>query len=251
MSRANILIGTPCYGGQVSHLYMQSVLRLMSEAASWDVAFTLGLLAHDSLVPRARNKLFAAFLDNPELTHLFFIDADLAFEPSSVKRMLDFDQDLVAGRYPLKVVDWPSVDRRAKAGSGAGQGPLSEAGLVYVGLPCAGAAREERDGFVTGTYAGTGFMMMKRIVAERMRAGYPEAQFKSMQTYPPSQNQSPNLYNVFACEIDSETGTYLSEDYTFCRKWCALGGKLWLDQQTRLSHVGSMVFEGTPATFGG
>jgi hypothetical protein len=246
MPRANILIGTPCYGGLVSHLYMQSVIRLMSVAATWDVTFLLGLLAHDSLVPRSRNKIFATFLDQPDITHLFFIDADIAFEPEAVLRMLDFDQDLVAGMYPLKVIHWPQVDKRVKRGEASDA--LPQAGLNYVGVPCAGAEREAREGFVTGTYAGTGFMMMKRCVAERMAAGYPETKFKSMQTYPPSQSQSPNLYNIFDCQIDPETGTYLSEDFTFCKRWKALGGKIWLDEKTRLTHVGNYAFEGNPAT---
>jgi hypothetical protein len=245
MSKTTILIGTPCYGGLVSHLYMQSVLRLMAEAASWDVAFQLGLLANDSLVPRARNKLFAAFLDNPELTHLFFIDSDIAFEPSAVRRLLDRDVDLAAGRYPLKVHHWPLIEKRAKEGAV----PLAEAGLTFVGLPDPPTTREEKAGFVTGTYAGTGFMLIKRIVAERMIAAYPETHFKAMQTYPPDQNQSPNLYNLFDCQIDPESGVYLSEDYTFCRRWRALGGKIWLDQETRLTHVGGGVFSGTPNAF--
>ncbi|MGE4351217.1 MAG: hypothetical protein AB7E52_03410 [Bdellovibrionales bacterium] len=245
MSFANILIGTPCYGGMVSHLYMQSVLQMVAYGSSKNMMFTLGLLAHDSLVPRARNTLFAKFLDMKELTHLFFIDADIGFDPTAIERMVNFDQDVVAGMYPLKVIHWPQVAKRAP------QVPTDElvhSGLNYVGIPCKGEELEERDGFTTGSYAGTGFMLIKRNVAEKMAAAYPETHYKAAQTYPIPKQQSPNLYNIFDCMVDPDTKTYLSEDFTFCHRWRKIGGKIWLDRQTQLTHIGTYPFEGKPTT---
>ena len=43
---------------------------------------------------------------------------------------------------------------------------------------------------------------------------------------------------LFECEIDRETGEYLSEDFGFCRRWLAIGGTLWLDTLGSLSHTG-------------
>jgi hypothetical protein len=47
--------------------------------------------------------------------------------------------------------------------------------------------------------------------------------------------------------IHPETGEYLSEDYAFCHRWRAIGGRIWLDTQCRLTHVGSFEFHGNPA----
>jgi hypothetical protein len=44
--------------------------------------------------------------------------------------------------------------------------------------------------------------------------------------------------------IDKESGAYLSEDYTFCKRWRALGGKIWLDTESTLSHIGPFDFNG-------
>ncbi len=239
MTTKNILIGTPCYGGLVTHVYMQSILKLMAWAMDKDVTFLLGLLAHDSLVPRSRNTLFAKFLDTPDATHLFFIDADIGFEPEAFGRLLSFDEDLVAGRYPIKAVHWPQVVRAVREGQ---TDNLDKAGLNYVGIPCEGPALETRDGFVTADYVGTGFMLMKRVVAERMAAGYPETHYNQAQTYPPPKTQSHHLYNVFDCMVDPDTQTYLSEDFTFCKRWQKLGGKIWLDQQSQLTHIGTQPF---------
>jgi hypothetical protein len=45
--------------------------------------------------------------------------------------------------------------------------------------------------------------------------------------------------------IDPDTKEYLSEDYAFCRRWLALGGKIWLDIKSRLTHVGYNAFHGS------
>lgn len=245
MQFANVLIGTPCYGGLVTHIYMQSVMQMAAFGASRNIMFNLGLLAHDSLVPRARNTLLAKFLDTPGLTHLFYIDADIGFPPEAIGRMLDHDQDVVAGMYPLKVIHWPQV---AKHKDSMADDELKFAGLNYVGFPCTGDELEERNGFCTGTYAGTGFMLIKRAAVERLVAAYPETKYKAQQTYPVPKHQSQNLYNLFDCIVDPDTKTYLSEDFTFCHRWRKIGGKIWLDKETKLSHTGNYQFDGDPTT---
>jgi len=244
MSFSNILLGTPCYGGLVTHVYMESILKMVAFGASQNIMFTLGMLAHDSLVPRARNKLMAKFLDTPNLTHLFFIDADLGFPAESIKRMVDLDEDVVAGMYPLKVLHWPQIAQNIEKLENE---ELQSSGLNYVGIPCKGEEREEKNGFVTGEYAGTGFMLIKKEAALKMIEAYPETKFKTAQTYPIEKNPSDNNYNLFDCIVDPDTGTYLSEDFTFCHRWRKLGGKIWLDTETKLAHIGNYKFEGDPS----
>ena len=55
-----------------------------------------------------------------------------------------------------------------------------------------------------------------------------------------------NQFALFDCIIEPESGTYLSEDYTFCRRWRDIGGKLWLDTEGALVHVGTYDFVGNP-----
>jgi len=245
-SRPNVIVGTPCFGGLVTHVYVHSLLKLMAYATACKIRIGLWTAAHDSLVPRSRNSIVAGFLDTPESTHLMFIDADTGFEPEHVGRLIAFDQDIVASMYPVKNIDWEQAARRA------GAGPLTvdqirEAGLHYVGVPCAPGEREERDGFVTAKYAGTGFMLIKRAAVERLIAAYPETKYAATQTYPRPARKSENLYNLFDCMIEPETRTYLSEDFAFCHRWRRIGGKLWLDTRGRLKHVGSYEFEGSPS----
>ena len=53
---------------------------------------------------------------------------------------------------------------------------------------------------------------------------------------------------LFNCMIDEATGTYLSEDFSFCRRWTDMGGEIWADLQSRLTHVGTVSFDGDVAT---
>lgn len=245
MTKPFILIATPCYGGVVHQGYMESVVQLMGYASANDFAVTLALNGSDSLITRSRNKLVSVFLDTPAMTHLMFIDADISFRPEDLHRLLKFDEDVVAGMYPVKNIDWARLQQHQQPGMP--EQHLKESGLNYVGLSCQGAEWEERDGFVTGIYAGTGFKLIKRRVFERMIAAYPETKFQAAQTYPRPKTYSNNQYALFDCIIDPMTGVYLSEDFAFCQRWRKIGGKIWLDTQSRLAHIGSYRFEGTPA----
>lgn len=250
----NILIGTPCYGGMLTQVYVQSLVRVMADvralAAAGESTVGLVLRTHqDSLITRARNSIFTAFLDQPQLTHLLFIDADTGFEPAQIKRMLDFEEDLVAGVYPVKSFDWTRMSNYVNAQQALGKQVSAEqlraSGLTFVGIACNGKEREERDGFVTAQYAGTGFMLIRRSCAEKLVAAYPETKYKSAHINEPA---SENRYNLFDCAVAPETGIYLSEDYTFCQRWRKLGGKVWLDMRSPLKHVGAYEFQGTPVT---
>ncbi|HEX3939395.1 MAG TPA: hypothetical protein VHX43_17975 [Xanthobacteraceae bacterium] len=44
--------------------------------------------------------------------------------------------------------------------------------------------------------------------------------------------------------VDPETRRYLSEDYGFCRLWEALGGEIYVDANSNLSHSGERLYRG-------
>ena len=234
--RPHIMIATPCYGGLLNQGYVEAIVQLTTYAPAHGFDVTLVMNGHDSLITRSRNKLVSVFLDNPHFTHLMFIDADIVFKPDYVKRMLDFDEDVVAGMYPVKGIDWAQVKKQL--GPDVTEAQLQEAGLNLVGLPYPKKEGEERDGFVTAAYAGTGFKLIKRAVFEKMIAAYPETKYMVAQTFPRTTNNSNSQYALFDCLIDPMTGIYLSEDFAFCQRWRKLGGQIWLDTKSHLTHIG-------------
>jgi len=99
------------------------------------------------------------------------------------------------------------------------------------------------DGLIEVHDAGTGFMCIKRHVIEKMIDAYPESHYNKEPKHVIMQGDDGKRWALFDTMID-EDNRYLSEDYTFCRRWQRLGGKIWLDPQTLLSHVGTHTFEG-------
>jgi hypothetical protein len=234
----HLMVGTPCYGGVVTQRYMQSVCGLIDYANVKGIAVSVELLGYDSLITRSRNTIVSTFLDSPA-THLMFIDADIGFSAAQVDRMLAFDQDVVAGMYPLKIVHYDeSVLTHINAGE-----TLESAQIRYVGALEPDGRREEIDGFSTGEFAGAGFLLMKRQALSRLIAAYPQTRYTAAHNQA-ALNPSANKFALFDCMIEPETGHYLSEDYTFCYRWRATGGKLWLDTRSQLMHVGPREFVG-------
>ena len=240
MTKPLVVVGTPCFGGVVTQDYTMSLLNLQAAASTAGIDVAVVMLGNDALITRARSAIVAKFLDAPNATHLLFVDADIAFSPEQVIRMLKFDKDFTAGLYPAKIIDWQQLAAHA----GKTNETLDEGGLAYVGDICKGAELKKENGFATGVYAGTGFQLIKRGVFERMIKAYPETKYKGLHAFPRPAQPSNNLYALFDCEIDPETGVYLSEDYAFCRRWRAIGGEIWLDLQSRLVHTGSYTFRG-------
>jgi len=235
----HLFVATPCYGGLVHQRYMQCICILLQYGTANGIPVSVELLGHDSLITRGRNSLVAKFLDTQTATHMLFIDADTGFEVQQILRMLAFDRDVVAGMYPLKLIDWsPEALERVRAGE-----TLEQAPIRFVGVPS--EPREQEGSFVAGDYGGTGFMMIKRGVFERMMAAYPQLRYTAAHNAA-APSQSPNQYALFDCIIDEKTGEYLSEDYAFCQRWRDIGGKIWLDTESRLVHIGNHEFYGSP-----
>jgi hypothetical protein len=237
----NIFVATPCFGGMATQRYVHSMIGLMNRGTEAGYAVTLQMLGHESLITRGRNTLVAMFLDS-SATHLMFIDSDIGFDPLEAEQMLKFNQDVVAGMYPLKLMEW---DAAATCRARNGEDPAT-APIRFVGAPLPEGQREWRGAFVTAEFAGTGFMLIRRNVFERMIEAYPHTHYTAAHISS-SAPATRNLYALFDCMIEEETSHYLSEDYTFCKRFRAIGGKVWLNTHSNLVHVGSFDYSGSPA----
>lgn len=238
-SRINLAIATPCYGGQLTWLYHESVMRLFATCLSAGIDVSPLVVAGDALITRARSELVAQFLDNPATTHLLFIDSDIGFDPDQARRLLAFGADVTAAAYPAKVIEWDRTKQLVATGEFR-----PEKMYRYVYGVADKARIEGRNGFIKASYAGTGFMMIRRAALEKMCAAHPELRYRATHTRSAHANESVNRYALFDCMIEPETGTYLSEDFAFCRRWTALGGEIWVDAKSRLKHVGPVIFDG-------
>jgi hypothetical protein len=224
LEHVRLMIATPCYGGQVTSHYLQSIVRLTRLATQIDLKFTLFSVDNESLITRARNRCVHTFLES-DATHLMFVDADIGFSPFDVFRMLLHDEDIVVASYPKKGLDWEAlVDRKVDS--------VLEARAITIQHVVNVASELEGSSLLEVLDAGTGFMVIKREVIDRMIEANPEWAYG---------HEAGGVWHaIFDCEIDD--GRYLSEDYTFCRRWQRLGGKILLDPEIILTHTGSYTF---------
>jgi hypothetical protein len=236
--RRHLVVGTPCYGGMVTHLYMTSIMNLQKECLIRGIPFQLALLGGDALITRARNTIATQFMENTEATHLLFIDADIGFDAKSVFRLLDFNVDFCGGMYPVKNIEWSFAKECVEQGRDIRSGTMN----YVVGFE----DRTKIEGvgpFAKAKYLGNGFMLLTRKVFETLEEKYPELKFRRINANPDPQADSPHRYAFFECMID-ERGFYLPEDYTFCKRWSDAGGDIWVDLESKLTHLGLYNFVG-------
>ena len=238
-NKINLVIATPCFGGQISVLYAASLFKLQKLVRGYS-DFNLKVLFKDgdALITRARASLISQFLDDPRATHLLFVDADIGFEPEQVLRLIECGAEMCAAIYPIKRIDWDKVRSTIET---ARPNPAA-ASLKYVFEVDDPNAVTEKGGFVKVRYAGTGFLMIRRGALEKMCLHYPQLQFKRDHSVDAA-TATDNRFALFECMI-AEDGTYLSEDFAFCKRWTDVGGEIWADLKSKLSHVGPMTFCG-------
>ena len=246
LRKRHVLVATPCYGGMVGEPYLKAMTGLSILFKHYGLNFTLATLSNESLVTRARNTLTAMFLQNPNYTHMMFIDADIGFIPQDVIKLLHRDKDIVTGAYPKKTINWPAVQGVAMDQKPTDPFELAKFQASYV----LNIKREHTDskeiplvkGLIPVLDAGTGFMMIKREVIDKMIKQYPETRYTNDLNTDPK--LAPYFYALFDTMIEPETKRYLSEDYTFCRRWQKMDGEIWMDPSINLDHYGSYPFQG-------
>ena len=150
ISAIHLVIGTPCYGGQITVPNFTAAIRVRDFCREKRHPADLSMPWGDALVTRARQTIAAYFMADPTATHLLYIDADINYEVDRVSAC-SFDREICAGIYPLKRYDWDLVRKRALAG----EAHLESAGLSYV--IDLNKQFETVDGFGRVAQAGTGF----------------------------------------------------------------------------------------------
>jgi len=246
----HIFIATPCYGGQIGEPYFRSMMRLAILCNKYDIQFTVSTLANESLITRGRNTLVSFFMEHPEATHLFFIDADIEFDPNDLLRMVAYDRPITVGAYPKKAINWNSIIDASRRNEEETAETIEGHSSNYVvnfdfvkneeGKPT--PQIQIRDNLIKLKDAGTGFMCIKKEVVQQMFDAHPELKYANDINV--DKKFEKHMYALFDTMIDPESRRYLSEDYTFCRLWQNMGGEVFLDPRTALNHVGHYTFRG-------
>lgn len=248
MEQIRLFLATPCYGGMLFKEYLIGLLELQKECFLKNIPLKIFTLGNESLITRARNICVSEFLNDPDhYTHMLFIDADIGFSAKNVLRLIEADKEIACGIYAKKDIRWEEVLRLAKE-EGMNAERLQAESLMYnVNFPDPKNVLMN-NGFVETTEGATGFMLIKRQVFDKMKEAYPDLKYNSNHWIDSQIYNSENSYLFFDCIKEKETGRYLSEDYTFCRRWRDIGGKIYSDIGMPLTHIGTYAFKGHVGT---
>jgi hypothetical protein len=232
-----ILIGTPAHGYEVTADYHASVFRLARDFARRRPEIELeSKIIGLSLLTMNRNVLANLVLQDQSYTHLLFIDADMAFDPGVIERMVDFNEPVVAVLPPSKK---RNLDRMlAAAAAGQPRERAIDAGVSYIGTPLSEGGRiEVRGDFLRVAEAGTGIMLIRRDALERLREACPELWSDDApgRYRPLGLNGVLQLFETYA----APNGLYYGEDVAFCRRWIErCDGAIWACWNAEITHVG-------------
>jgi hypothetical protein len=239
---AKLYIATPMYGGQCFGYYTQSLMSLQNTLRENKIDTAVSFLFNESLIQRARNALAHGFLKT-DFTHLMFIDADIRFNPQDIMPMMLADKPIICGIYPKKELNWDMIHKAAVAGVPPNELRKYSGSFVVNLVGYAGETQVQIDQPVEIWNGGTGFMLIKREVFEKLREHVPSY---INDTHDLGGNiGNERISEFFATSIEPLGERLLSEDYHFCKEWrekCA--GTVWAAPWAQLGHVGTHIFDG-------
>lgn len=236
-SDKSLFISTPMYGGVCSGLFHQSLLGLQRLCIQVGLKAAISDQWQESLITRARNYEVDKFRASGMTNHVF-IDADQGFSPGDILQLLMADKDVVVGPVAKKSINWHQITDAINCGFPAEA--LDEfacnLNLNTLGpVKMDGTPQKIREG-------GTGLMMIKRSVYDKMQEALPAIEYVPMVDEKAEYGDGKYLYAFFDCCISEEDRHYLSEDWTFCRRWQKLGGDIYILPWLKTAHYGNYTY---------
>jgi len=250
LKKNKLFVATPMYGGMAHGLYVKSCLDLQNVMSKYGVETKFSFLFNESLITRARNYLVDEFLRSG-FTHLLFIDSDIHYQPQDIVALMALDKDVIGGPYPKKSINWGNIAQAAR--NNPNLDPKELEGLVgeYVFNVVKGTQQFQVTEPLEVLEIGTGHMMVKRQVFEKMQESFPNIKYKPDHVGQANFDGSRYIHAYFDTVIDTKdsitgggTERYLSEDYMFCQMWRKIGGQIFLCPWMKTQHIGTYAFTG-------
>jgi hypothetical protein len=250
LRKKKLFIATPMYGGMAHGLYMKACLDLQNVMNKYGVETKFSFLFNESLITRARNYLVDEFLRSG-YTHMLFIDADVHYNAQDVVALLALDKDVIGGPYPKKTINWKNVAEAARKHPDLPVKDLEKLVGEYVFNVVKGTKNFSVTEPLEVMEIGTGYMMIKREVFDKMKEAYPTIHYKPDHVGQANFDGARYIQAYFDTVIDTKdsiigggSDRYLSEDYMFCQMWRKIGGQIFLCPWMRTQHIGTYAFTG-------
>jgi len=234
-----LFVATPNMG-EIKLSCVKSLLELQSLCLSEGINIIPQFhMVRSSIIITGRNMCVQAFLKS-RCSHMLFIDSDIEFDATSILMMMKADKDIVLTPYPMKAVNWDKArDMAAKSGR-----PIEECPYYYcMEFPDKNNI-ESVDGLVEIKKGPAGCMLIKREVFEKMIKAYPNLLIKQKHLVNGIMGGTEEMWNFFDTSFDEKTGDFVGEDYAFCDRWTAIGGKIYANVDAYITHHGDFAYRG-------
>jgi hypothetical protein len=245
-----LFVATPMYGGMAHGLYMKSSLDLQNIMNKYGIECKFSFLFNESLITRARNYLVDEFLRS-NCTHMLFLDSDISYSAQDIIALLALDKDVIGAPYPKKAINWRNIIEAIKKNPDIEVDEVQKLVGDYVFNVVKGTKSFSVTEPLEVMEIGTGYMLIKREVFDKMKEAYPQIHYKPDHVGQKNFDGSRYIHAYFDTVIDykdSITGggsdRYLSEDYMFCQMWRKIGGQIFLCPWMKTQHVGTYAFNG-------
>lgn len=209
-----VFLATPLAGSAVNAAYAHALFDTQQALAQAGIPSEFEILAENCHVDDGRNRLVRDFLET-ECTDLVFLDADVRWYGRDLVNLLGYDREVVGGVYPLK---------------------QDEEGFPVKFLQERKYLQTEPDGLLEVEGVPAGFLRIRRRALERLTANSPG--FKAKDDWPDRRK----IPIIFERVLD---GDRHGGDYVFCRKWRAMGGRIYVPPEMMFEHFGETFWRGS------
>lgn len=201
-----IFAATPTHDGRMCIETARALLNEQMLAHGAGVEFKAVFLPSCSLITHGRNQLVRDFMQS-DFDRLVFIDSDVSWEPGALVKIAHRPVDLVGGAYRYK-------DEK----EGYSVGFLADRKEIWA---------DPATGLIEVQHLPGGFLAINRCVFEQLKAAHPGRAYLF---------HGDEYQGYFHAPIDDYK--MFGEDVAFCYDWRDLGGKVWLDPEITLEHIG-------------
>lgn len=237
-----LYLAIPMYDTKCNAYTMNSVIHLQKLCMELEIPFKHYFIMGVPLVQKARNYLVDDFLKQEDkFNYILFIDSDIEFNPIDVLSLLLMEKDVIGAPCPLKALDWNKIKESVLNNKDIDPNVIPYLGTRFVFNPVADDKEVKLFEPIKVREVGLGYTLMRRKVFQKLDEHY---DLKYIPNYDGITKEGDKISAYFDCQIDKDSGQYLSEDEYFSKIWRGIGGECWLCPWMKANHYGIMCFNG-------
>lgn len=234
-----ILIASPTYDGAVRVEYMKSLMALtdylLKAKIEWDLMVEASTLLHVM-----RSVMASKVLMDGNYTHLLFVDTDMGFPVSAIRKLIDAKVPVIGCAYPYRTIP---LHEEIPNGPKTYRSAISQTVPYAVRLKTGQKKLNVSNGICEVGSLGTGLLLISAEALKKM------VDLGAVKTYgchfPYNQwHRHPKYYGFFEHLVVNDQ--YMGEDYSFCIRWAEMcGEKLFAVIDQEIMHIGPIPVIGT------